>query len=94
MSSTTMDTVKALMSEIAPATSVPHAKITIVGVGQVGMACAFSILVQHTASEICLIDIAEDKLRGEMMDLQHGLPFVKSCTIKASTAFLILIINY
>ncbi|KFD50243.1 LOW QUALITY PROTEIN: hypothetical protein M513_08871, partial [Trichuris suis] len=89
MSSTTMDTVKALMSEIAPATSVPHAKITIVGVGQVGMACAFSILVQHTASEICLIDIAEDKLRGEMMDLQHGLPFVKSCTIKASTDYAV-----
>ncbi|KRX57836.1 L-lactate dehydrogenase [Trichinella sp. T9] len=80
-----MSTVQQIMKEISPAMPTPHAKITFVGVGQVGMACAFSILVQHVASEICLIDIAEDKLMGEMMDLQHGLPFVKHCTIKAST---------
>ncbi|XP_003373462.1 L-lactate dehydrogenase [Trichinella spiralis] len=83
-----MSTVQQIMKEISPAMPTPHAKITFVGVGQVGMACAFSILVQHVASEICLIDIAEDKLMGEMMDLQHGLPFVKHCTIKASTAVL------
>lgn len=26
-----------------------------------------------------------DKLKGEMMDLQHGLAFTRYCTIKAST---------
>ncbi|KRX90479.1 L-lactate dehydrogenase [Trichinella pseudospiralis] len=84
-----MSTVQQIMKEISPAMPTPHAKITFVGVGQVGMACAFSILVQHVASEICLIDIAEDKLMGEMMDLQHGLPFVKHCTIKASTDYAV-----
>ncbi|KAI6234083.1 Lactate malate dehydrogenase domain containing protein [Aphelenchoides fujianensis] len=37
------------------------------------MAIAHSILQQNIASEICLVDMVEDKLKGEMMDLQHGL---------------------
>ena len=35
-----------LFEEIAPAAHTPHRKVTIVGVGQVGMACAYSILQQ------------------------------------------------
>lgn len=34
------------MLEIAPAALSAHNKVTIVGVGQVGMACAYSILQQ------------------------------------------------
>lgn len=37
------------------------------------------------ASEICLVDVMPDKLKGEMMDLQHGLAFTKPCTILADT---------
>lgn len=40
------EVVSSLMQEITPAKSLPHNKITIVGVGQVGMACAYSILQQ------------------------------------------------
>uniref|UniRef100_A0A915JK26 L-lactate dehydrogenase n=1 Tax=Romanomermis culicivorax TaxID=13658 RepID=A0A915JK26_ROMCU len=64
-----------------------HSKVTVIGVGQVGMACAFSMLVQHVARELVLIDVVEDKLKGECMDLQHGLPFIKNCTIKAGTDY-------
>ncbi len=39
-------TLSQLMKELVPAKDVPHAKVTIVGSGQVGMACAFSVLVQ------------------------------------------------
>ncbi|PSN41996.1 L-lactate dehydrogenase [Blattella germanica] len=46
-------------------------KITVVGVGQVGMACAFSVLTQNVASEVVLVDVVADKLKGEMLDLQH-----------------------
>jgi hypothetical protein len=35
-----------LLQEIVPAHTTPHGKITVVGVGQVGMACAFTILQQ------------------------------------------------
>ncbi|VDK22027.1 unnamed protein product [Anisakis simplex] len=40
------ETAKALFKEIAPAHKQPHGKVTVVGVGQVGMACAYSILQQ------------------------------------------------
>ncbi|PAV59439.1 hypothetical protein WR25_13549 [Diploscapter pachys] len=78
-----------LFEEVAPAAHTPHRKVTIVGVGQVGMACAYSILQQNIASEICLVDVVADKLKGEMMDLQHGLPFVKNCVVKADTDYAI-----
>ena len=67
----------------------PHAKITIVGVGQVGMAGAFSIVTQGVASELALVDVAADKLQGEMMDLQHGLAFVRRTHIKADTDYAV-----
>ncbi|KAI1705280.1 lactate/malate dehydrogenase, NAD binding domain-containing protein [Ditylenchus destructor] len=81
------ETVKMLMQEIAPVQNTPHNKVTIVGVGQVGMACAYSILQQNIASEICLTDVLEDKLKGEMMDLQHGLAFTRHCHVMASTDY-------
>ncbi|NP_001081050.1 L-lactate dehydrogenase A chain [Xenopus laevis] len=61
----------------------PTNKITIVGVGQVGMACAVSVLLKELADELALVDILEDKLKGEMMDLQHGSLFLKTPTIVA-----------
>lgn len=67
----------------------PHAKITIVGVGQVGMAAAFSIMTQGLAAELALVDVVADKLKGEMMDLQHGLAFLKPTKIRASTDYAI-----
>ncbi|XP_034952489.1 L-lactate dehydrogenase-like [Chelonus insularis] len=62
-------------------------KITVVGVGQVGMACAFSILTKGVSSDVVLVDVMKDKLKGEMMDLQHGSTFLKNCRINASTDY-------
>ncbi|KAL3120577.1 hypothetical protein niasHT_007869 [Heterodera trifolii] len=67
---------RVLMPVAAPQSS-PHNKVTIVGVGQVGMACAYSILQQNIASEITLCDVQKDKLLGEVMDLQHGVAFTR-----------------
>ncbi|XP_069821222.1 L-lactate dehydrogenase A chain [Dendropsophus ebraccatus] len=53
-------------------------KVTIVGVGAVGMACAISVLQKDLADELALVDVIEDKLKGEMMDLQHGSLFLKT----------------
>eukprot|EP00730_Choanoeca_flexa_P018360 TRINITY_DN8919_c0_g1_i2.p1 TRINITY_DN8919_c0_g1~~TRINITY_DN8919_c0_g1_i2.p1 ORF type:complete len:340 (+),score=81.94 TRINITY_DN8919_c0_g1_i2:923-1942(+) len=47
-------------------------KVTIVGVGQVGMACAFSLLQKGIVGQLVLADIQKDKLKGEVQDLQHG----------------------
>uniref|UniRef100_A0A2K5JT17 L-lactate dehydrogenase A chain n=1 Tax=Colobus angolensis palliatus TaxID=336983 RepID=A0A2K5JT17_COLAP len=56
----------------------PQNKITVVGVGAVGMACAISVLMKDLADELALVDIIEDKLKGEMMDLQHGSLFLRT----------------
>uniref|UniRef100_A0A673JZM2 L-lactate dehydrogenase n=3 Tax=Cyprinoidei TaxID=30727 RepID=A0A673JZM2_9TELE len=61
----------------------PRNKVTIVGVGQVGMACAVSILLRELADELALVDVVEDRLRGEMLDLQHGSLFLKTPKIVA-----------
>ncbi|XP_005998916.1 L-lactate dehydrogenase B chain [Latimeria chalumnae] len=55
----------------------PRNKVTIVGVGQVGMACAISILLKDLADELAMVDVMEDRLKGEMMDLLHGSLFLK-----------------
>ncbi|XP_074076547.1 L-lactate dehydrogenase A chain-like isoform X2 [Macrotis lagotis] len=57
---------------------VPHNKITVVGVGTIGMACAISILMKDLADELALVDVIEDNLKGEMMDLQHVSLFLKT----------------
>jgi len=61
----------------------PTNKISVVGVGQVGMACAFSILVQGVCNELALTDVVEDKLKGELLDLRHGLPFLRNVKLDA-----------
>uniref|UniRef100_A0A2K5KHV1 L-lactate dehydrogenase n=1 Tax=Cercocebus atys TaxID=9531 RepID=A0A2K5KHV1_CERAT len=58
--------------------TVPNNKITVVGAGQAGMACAISILGKSLADELALVDVLEDKLKGEMMDLQHGNLFLQT----------------
>ncbi|XP_043981062.1 L-lactate dehydrogenase B-B chain isoform X1 [Gambusia affinis] len=67
----------------------PRNKVTVVGVGQVGMACAVSILLRELADELALVDVLEDKLKGEMMDLQHGSLFLKTPKIVADKDYSI-----
>ena len=77
-----------LLKEVAGSeVQLPHAKVTVVGVGQVGMAAAFSIMTQGIASELALVDVMADKLKGEMMDLQHGQAFLRRIKVKASVDY-------
>lgn len=72
----------------APAPSALKAnKVTFVGVGQVGMACVFAVLSQQVAKEIVLCDVVEDKLTGEVMDLQHAGAFLPAKITKASSDY-------
>lgn len=43
--------------------------------------------MQHVSSDVVLIDVMADKLKGEMMDLQHGSAFLKNAKINASTDY-------
>ncbi|MFA5696041.1 MAG: L-lactate dehydrogenase [Bacilli bacterium] len=54
-------------------------KIVIVGCGNVGMSYAYTLINQRTkVTDLILIDINQDKTRGEAMDLNHGLAFAPS----------------
>ncbi|XP_057810598.1 L-lactate dehydrogenase A-like [Salvia miltiorrhiza] len=61
-----------------------NTKITVVGVGNVGMAIAQTIITQDLADELTLVDAKEDKLRGEVLDLQHAAAFLPRVKINAS----------
>ncbi|KYQ59233.1 L-lactate dehydrogenase [Trachymyrmex zeteki] len=76
-----------LLTTVTESVSTGKNKITVVGVGQVGMACAFSILTNHVSSDVVLIDVMADKLKGEMLDLQHGSAFMKNAKVSASTDY-------
>lgn len=45
---------------------------------------SLSLSLQELADELALVDVMEDKLKGEMMDLQHGSLFLKTPKIVAS----------
>lgn len=57
----------------------------IIGLGQVGLACAYSILIQDCFDELILQDINTEKLEGEVMDLLHGISFVSPTDLKMGT---------
>jgi len=63
--------------------------VTIVGTGAVGLAAAYAILNQGLAAELVLIDVpqAQDKLRGEAMDLQHGSAFGRRTRVHAGADY-------
>nr|KAF6437863.1 lactate dehydrogenase C [Molossus molossus] len=82
-----MSTVKEqLIENLTEEDKTSQQKITIVGVGAVGMACAICILMKDLADELALVDVAEDKLKGEMMDLQHGSLFFSTSKITSGKA--------
>jgi len=58
-------------------------KVAIVGAGFVGSTFAYSLMIRGIVSEIVLIDIDKKRTEGEVMDLNHGLSFVRPVKIWA-----------
>lgn len=50
-------------------------KVVLIGTGMVGMSMAYSLMNTGGIDELVLIDINEEKAKGEAMDLNHGLPY-------------------
>lgn len=60
-------------------------KISIIGAGNVGSTIAYTLTVTGAASEIVMIDIAQEKLLGEALDISQASPFSKSVNVYAGT---------
>ncbi|HEX9115235.1 MAG TPA: L-lactate dehydrogenase [Anaerolineae bacterium] len=58
-------------------------KVGLIGTGMVGASFAYSLMQQGAANELVLIDADAARAEGEMMDLNHGLPFVRPMRIIA-----------
>lgn len=48
-------------------------KVVLIGAGDVGVAYAYALVNQGTVDHLAIIDIAEKKLEGNVMDLNHGV---------------------
>jgi len=58
-------------------------KVGLIGTGMVGASFAYSLMQNGMANELVLIDADAARAEGEMMDLNHGLPFVRPMRIIA-----------
>ena len=58
-------------------------RVAIIGAGYVGASIAYALTIRDLASEIILIDIDPDKAAGEAMDIQHGIPYMGTSSVRA-----------
>ncbi|KAF7828404.1 L-lactate dehydrogenase B [Senna tora] len=82
---------KPILNAAPPSPTKRHSKISVIGAGNVGMAIAQTILTQDLADELVLVDAKPDKLRGEMLDLQHAAAFLPRTKIHASTDYSVTV---
>lgn len=68
-----------------------EAKVAVVGCGRVGMSVAFSLLHRDSIQELVLVSRDIDKLEGEKLDLDHGMPFLSATTVTATTDYAQLV---
>lgn len=59
-------------------------KVSIVGVGSVGTAIAYACLIRGSAGALALYDTNTQKVRAEVLDLNHGSQFVPHCPVSGS----------
>ncbi len=58
--------------------------VAIIGAGQVGSACAFSLAHSGAATQILLIDVAKDLAEGQAWDISHGVAFLPPTTVRTA----------
>ena len=56
-------------------TPTPGKKVVLIGAGDVGMAYASAIVNQGLCDQLAIIDLNEEKVWGEVQDLNHAVPW-------------------
>lgn len=57
-------------------------KVTVIGAGFVGSTTAYTLMISGLVSELVIIDVNKDKAEGEVMDLNHGMQFVRPVRVQ------------
>jgi L-lactate dehydrogenase len=60
-------------------------RIVIVGIGAVGSTTAYTLLLRSRMDELVLIDVNHEKAIGDVLDMNHGLPFLGKVNVWAGT---------
>ncbi len=63
--------------------AINNRKVAIVGAGFVGASIAYALTIRDLASQIILIDIDTEKAAGEALDIQHGIPYMGTSSVRA-----------
>jgi L-lactate dehydrogenase len=58
-------------------------KVGVVGVGRVGQACAFALVLRGSAREVVLVDRTAEKATGVATDMRYGVPLSPTVDISA-----------
>jgi len=59
-------------------------KLAIIGAGSVGATIAYASMIRGVAKSIVLYDLNAAKVSAEVLDLNHGLQFVRMATVEGS----------
>lgn len=60
---------------------IPSQRVAIIGAGNVGASCAYSILSQQIAKEIIVMDIAVDLAKAQVLDMEDSTNFTEGVKI-------------
>lgn len=63
--------------------AIDNRKVAIIGAGFVGASIAYALTIRNLASEIVLVDIDQKKASGEALDIQHGIPYMGTSSVRA-----------
>ena len=63
--------------------AIDNRKVAIIGSGFVGASIAYALTIRDLASEIVLVDTEKDKATGEALDIQHGIPYMGTSSVRA-----------
>jgi len=63
-----------------------HSKIAVIGAGNVGATTAYALLLSNVTGEVILVDINEERCKGEVLDLSDALPFCEASKVRSGTA--------
>lgn len=62
--------------------AIDNRKVAIIGAGYVGASIAYALTIRDLASEIVLVDIDKEKAAGEALDIQHGIPYMGTSSVR------------
>ena len=63
--------------------AIDNRKVAIIGAGFVGASIAYALTIRNLASRIVLIDVNHEKAAGEAKDIQHGINYMGTSSVRA-----------